>query len=125
MTTSPMTGQIMVELGDIVHVDFAPIRGREQAGARPALVISPRLFHEISELALVCPITRNRAEWPFKVMISDGEAVEGAVLVDHIRSVHRASRGFRPIGKASPELMANVRNTLANLTGLNFNPNAL
>lgn len=105
----------MIEMGDYVHVDFAPVRGREQGGTWPALVLSTADFHSVSEMAVVCPITRNPGAWPYKVFLPETEPVSGAILVDQIRSVHRSSRGFRKLGAATPDVLAEVRTILGGL----------
>jgi mRNA interferase MazF len=68
------------ERGALAWVDFTPQSGHEQAGRRPALVVSPRIYHERTRLAVVCRITSNLRPWPWKVMLPDGLAVGGAVL---------------------------------------------
>lgn len=108
----------MIDAGDFVRVDLRPVRGREQDGVRPALVLSSAAFHSVSEMAIVCPVTTNPGSWPFKVFIGEGAPVSGAVLVDQVRSIHRSTRGFELIGKASPALMMTVRDVLAELVGL-------
>ncbi|MBI1340266.1 type II toxin-antitoxin system PemK/MazF family toxin [bacterium] len=108
----------MIDTGDFVRVDFRPVRGREQGGVRPALVLSSATFHDVSEMAIICPITSNAGAWPFKVFFENQDGVSGAVLVDQIRSVHRPTRGFDVIGRASPELIAEVRDVLAELVGI-------
>jgi mRNA interferase MazF len=82
------------------------------------LVLSHRRFHELSNRAIVCPITRNIAPWPTKVLLPDGLAANGAVLVDQVRSVDRAYRGFRRIGFVPREILALVREVLAALLGI-------
>lgn len=99
--------------GEFVWVEFDPVVGREQSGRRPALVLTNRDYHRISSLALVCPITSSTGPWPFKVLLPDGLTVRGAVLVDQIRSVDRASRIFKRLGSAPPDVMAAVRAKLA------------
>jgi mRNA interferase MazF len=107
-----------LDAGDVVWADFGETRGREQAGPRPSLVLTSNAYHRISEIALVCPITRNTGDWPFKVMLREGEPVEGAVLVDQLRAFDRAHRGFRPIGRVSDGVLNEVRLMLAALAGL-------
>jgi mRNA interferase MazF len=110
------------EAGDVVWVDFGETRGREQAGPRPALVITSASYHDVSEIALVCPITRNTGEWAFKVKLPPGEPVQGAVLVDQIRAVDRSRRGFKPIGAVSADTLWNVRAVLAAMIGVSPPP---
>ena len=106
------------ERGALVWVIFTPQAGHEQAGRRPALVISPRLYHERSQLAVVCPITSNTQPWPWKVMLPQGLAVGGAVLVDRVRSVDRTARRLRLAGAAPQAVVAEVQAKLAALFGI-------
>ncbi|RYE88119.1 MAG: type II toxin-antitoxin system PemK/MazF family toxin, partial [Hyphomicrobiales bacterium] len=75
--------------GELVLVDLEPVRGTEQNGRRPALVVSNNDMHLLARRVIICPITRNRDAWPTKVMLPAGLAVEGAVLVDQVRSIDR------------------------------------
>jgi mRNA interferase MazF len=106
------------ERGALVWLDFTPQSGREQAGHRPALVISPRLYHERSKLTVVCPITSNTQPWPWKVLLPEGLAISGAVLVDQIRSIDRDARRLRPAGDAPQTVVAEVQAKLAALFGI-------
>ena len=109
---------ILPERGTLAWVVFTPQAGHEQAGRRPALVVSPRLYHERSSLAVVCPITSNTQPWPWKVMLPDGLAIAGAVLVDQVRSIDRAARGLRLVGQAPHGVVAEVQARLAALFGI-------
>jgi mRNA interferase MazF len=104
--------------GDLVWVNFAPQAGHEQTGHRPALVLSPRVYHERSKLAVLCPITSNDAPWPWKVPLPDGLSVSGAVLVDQVRSIDRAGRELRIAGRAPAAVVAEVQARLAALLGI-------
>jgi mRNA interferase MazF len=104
--------------GALVWVDLTPQAGHEQAGHRPALVISPRLYHERARLAMVCPITANLQPWPWKVMLPDGLAVSGAILVDQLRSIDRDVRKLRLAGAAPPPVVAEVQAKIAALFGI-------
>jgi mRNA interferase MazF len=106
------------ERGALVWVDFTPQSGREQAGHRPALVISPRIYHERSKLAVVCPITSNLRPWPWKVVLPTGLSVAGAVLVDQVRAIDRDARGLRQAGVAPQTVVAEVQAKLAALFGI-------
>lgn len=106
------------DAGDLVWVDFRPTLGREQSGVRPALVLTTRGFHQRNATAIVCAITSNIAAWPTKITLPNGLAVKGAVLCDQIRCVDRTMRGFRPIGKVPPDILDDVRSTVAALLGL-------
>jgi mRNA interferase MazF len=106
------------ERGALVWVDFTPQSGREQSGHRPALVMSPRIYHERSSLAVVCPITSNTRPWPWKVVLPNGLSVSGAVLVDQVRSIDRAARRLRLAGAAPQTVVAEVQAKLAALFGI-------
>lgn len=106
------------ERGALVWIDLTPRSGHEQAGHRPALVMSPRIYHERSKLAVVCPITSNTRPWPWKVMLPDGLAVSGAVLVDQVRSIDRIARRLRHVGDAPHTVIAEVQAKLAALFGI-------
>jgi mRNA interferase MazF len=106
--------------GDIILLDFAPVRGSEQGGKRPALVISELEMHEMTRRAIVCPITRNTQPWPSKVLLPEGLGAEGAVLVDQVRSIDRNARILRKLGHAPDSVLLMVRRKLAALTGIEF-----
>ncbi|NJO36879.1 MAG: mRNA-degrading endonuclease [Rhizobiales bacterium] len=101
------------ESGDLVWVNFNPQAGREQAGHRPALVLSPRRYHEKTALAMVCPITSNTAPYPFKVMLPEGLPIAGAVLADQVKSVDRMARKLKVAGKTPPIVLLEVKAKLA------------
>lgn len=119
MTSDP---QKLVDRGDVVWVDFHQSRGSEQHGERPAVVLTPRSFHELNIKAIVCPISRNLDPWPTKVLIPPGLDVSGAILVDQIRAVDRRHRGFRRIGKLPNPILAEVIHRLAALLGFDIEP---
>ncbi len=109
---------MLPDAGDIAWVDFEPIRGTEQGGTRPALIVSERGMHEMTRRAIICPITRNIQPWPTKILLPDGLAAEGAVLVDQIRSIDRSERILRTFGKVPKPFLATVRRRLAALLGI-------
>jgi mRNA interferase MazF len=99
-------------------VDFDPIRGSEQGGVRPAIVLTSAAYHEQSNKATVCPITRNTGAWPSKVKLPEGMTTSGYVLADQIRTMHRAERGFRFIEHAPDEVLAQVRAIVGSILGI-------
>jgi mRNA interferase MazF len=113
-----MTDRRAVDAGDIVWVDFDPIRETEQGGTRPAFVLTDRGFNTLSARAVVCPITRTEGPWPTKVWLPDGMKTKGAILVDQVRAVDRSQRGFRYVESAPDEVLAEVRAILAVLLGV-------
>jgi mRNA interferase MazF len=107
------------EAGDIVWIDFGPPLGHEQAGRRPALVVSPREYNRRSALIIVCPITRNTGPWGFKVAMPPIGRLRGAILADQIRSIDRHARFMRRRGEyVPPEVLARVYGILAGLFGI-------
>jgi len=104
--------------GQIVWVTFNPQKGHEQAGRRPALVVSPAAYNEVSNCVLVCPVTSNTAPWPWKVMLPDTGVITGAVLVDQIKSIDAKARNLEDSGyRIERPIMNDVLARLATLTG--------
>jgi mRNA interferase MazF len=109
---------MLPDAGDIAWVDFNPVKGTEQGGKRPALIVSERGMHEMTRRAIICPITRNMQPWPTKVLLPDGLAAKGAVLVDQVRSIDRNERILRTLGQVPKPFLAMVRRKLAALLGI-------
>jgi mRNA interferase MazF len=84
------------ERGDVVWLQLDPQAGHEQAGKRPALVLSPSAYNGRVGLALLCPITSQRKGYPFEVPLPAGMKIQGVVLADQIKSldwrIRRAKR---------------------------------
>jgi mRNA interferase MazF len=78
--------------GDLMWLDFNPQAGHEQAGRRPALVVSPLAYNARTGLALCCPITSHIKGYPFEVLVPDGLKVSGAVLSDHVKNLDWRAR---------------------------------
>ncbi|HMR34610.1 MAG TPA: type II toxin-antitoxin system PemK/MazF family toxin [Geminicoccaceae bacterium] len=109
----------MPDAGDLIWTDFDPRTGREQGGRRPALVVSPRAFQEITALLIVCPITSRVRPFPSSVVLPPGLPVQGEILVSHVRSIDSLARPVRPIeASVAPAVLAEVRAKLAALTGI-------
>ena len=88
------------DVGDLIWTDLDPTRGREQAGRRPALVVSPAAFTEHTGLAVVCPITSRVRPFPTSVVLPAGLPVGGEILTSHIRSIDTQARPVRYAGAA-------------------------
>ena len=80
------------ERGDLVWIDFNPQSGREQAGRRPALVLTPSAYNRKVGLALFCPVTSQVKGYPFEVELPKGLKAQGAVLCDQIKSLDWRAR---------------------------------
>jgi len=108
---------VSFERGQIVWVNFTPQKGHEQAGRRPALVISPGDYNALSNCILLCPITSNVAPWPWKTMLPDTLSIKGAVLVAQLKSIDAEARNVTDAQETvSPIFMAEVLARLASLT---------
>jgi mRNA interferase MazF len=105
------------DAGDLVWLTFDPQAGHEQAGRRPALVLSPRSYNQKSGLALVCPVTNQVNGYPFEVPLPPGHGVSGAILADHLKSLDWNTRLAKRIGRIPPSTLNEVLARLAPLLG--------
>jgi len=103
------------ERGDLIWLSFTPQSGREQAGRRPALVVSPSAYNSKAGLALACPITSRVKGYPFEVGLPDGCSVQGVVLADQLRSLDWRSRQAELIGAAPMAVVEKVLQLVAAL----------
>jgi mRNA interferase MazF len=103
------------EAGDIVWLRFNPLAGHEQAGHRPALVVSPAAYNGKTGLMLCCPMTTQIKGYPFEVVI--GGVRPNAVLADQIKSLDWVERKARFKSKAAPAELATVRARAVALIG--------
>jgi len=95
------------EQGDIVWLEFEPQAGHEQAGHRPAVVLSRKAYNRKTGLAIFCPITSRVKGYPFEVNV-DGKKIRGAVLSDQVKSLDWKARRARLIEKLDDEALAEV-----------------
>jgi mRNA interferase MazF len=116
--TTTVEDSSLLQAGDLVWVDLRPTRGREQGGVRPAIVLTDPEFHKRNDTAIICPITSNTKPWPTKIVLPEGLAVRGAILVDQVRSLDRSARGFRSVGRVPDRVLDEVRGRLAALLGI-------
>ena len=96
------------DAGDVVWLEFDPQAGHEQAGHRPALVISPVSYNRKAGLMVCCPMTTRMKGHPFEVQ-ADVDGVTGAILSDQVKSLDWKIRRARKKGTVSAEVMAHVR----------------
>ena len=92
--------------GDVIWISFNPQAGHEQAGRRPAVVLSPAVYNGKVGLMILCPITNQVKGYPFEVMIPRGQKVTGAILCDQAKSLDWKVRRAELIGKL-PEAVIN------------------
>jgi mRNA interferase MazF len=98
-------------------LDLDPRIGHEQAGWRPALVISESAYNRRAGLCLVCPVTSQVKGYPFEVRLPDSGGITGVVLSDHIKSVDFKARSAKLIVTAPKEVLDTVRGYVALLIG--------
>jgi len=98
--------------GDYIAVTFDPQSGHEQKGRRPALVVSNDLFNKHTGLAMVCPITNIRRDFPFHVAVGDDATLTGFVMVEQVKSIDFRARKARWIARASTAVMDEVLSLL-------------
>ena len=91
--------------GDLIWLQFNPQAGHEQAGHRPAVVISPSSYNRRVGLALCCPVTSQVKGYPFEVLLPQGLGVEGAILSDQIKSLDWRVRKARRIGNLPADVL--------------------
>ena len=107
--------------GDLVWLEFNPQAGHEQAGRRPALVISPGVYNRRVGLALFCPVTSQVKGYPFEVALPLGLPVSGVVLSDQVKSLDWRARQATLI---CPLAAATLAQVLAKLQALISLPTA-
>ena len=112
-----MVAQYVPRAGDIVWIDFDPQAGRKQAKRRPALVVTEQSYNRASGLVILCPLTSRRKPYPF-ALPTVIDKVEGAVLVDHLKSMDWTARKAAFHSKADPALLTKVRAYLGVLLGV-------
>ncbi|MGH7549612.1 MAG: endoribonuclease MazF [Gemmatimonadota bacterium] len=105
------------ERGDLVWISLDPQAGHEQAGRRPAAVVSPRAYNRKVGLALCCPVTSRIKGYPFEVVLPAKGEITGVVLADQVKSLdwraRRASRAGRLTAEAIDEVISKLTTLLA------------
>jgi len=117
-----MARRFVPDAGDIVWLEFSPQAkrtraGHEQAGHRPALVVSPATYNGKTGTMLCCPMTTQIKGYPFEVVIH-AEGISGAVLSDQVKNLDWRARKATPKGKATIEELDEVRAKIAALLEL-------
>ena len=100
------------ERGDIVMGSFGDIHGHEQAGYRPALVISPGTYNMKTGFAMMCAITSRVKSTAFEVPLPLSGKIKGVVLANHLRSFDWLSRELEIVDHAPDEVIAEVQDIL-------------
>ncbi|MFN2102895.1 type II toxin-antitoxin system PemK/MazF family toxin [Finegoldia dalianensis] len=102
----------MVDQGDIIKINLNPTKGHEQAGYRPALVISNNFFNRKTNLVIACPITNTNNRFPLHIELDNRTQTTGVILCEHIKSLDLASRGYKLVEKVPRDILENVLNVV-------------
>jgi mRNA interferase MazF len=103
------------DTGDIAWLNFSPQAGHEQAGRRPALVLSPARYNGTTSMMICCPMTTQVKGYPFEVVVS--EHPPSAILADQVKSLDWRVRGALAKGRVPESVMAEVRAKIRALIG--------
>lgn len=115
--SGPKAGEYVPEAGDVIWLTFSPQAGREQAGRRPGMVLSPINYNRKTSLCLVCPITSKVKGFPFEVLLPDDFPLQGVVLSDHVRSADWLARKAAFVAAVPDNVLEEVSSKLHVLIG--------
>ncbi len=101
--------------GDVVWITLNPQAGHEQAGRRPAVVLSPQTYNSKVGLAILCPITNQVKGYPFEVLLPAGLPIAGAILSDQVKSLDWHARNTELICILSGETISEILEKLSAL----------
>jgi mRNA interferase MazF len=101
--------------GDIVLIDFNPQSGHEQAGKRPALVISDTNFNKVTGFAVLCPITNQVKGYPFEVEVRGTKRTTGVILSNQFKSLDWASRDAKTVDRVTIDVVDEVNSIIAKI----------
>jgi len=110
-----MAGRYVPDTGDVVWISFDPQAGHEQAGHRPAVVLSPAVYNAKTSLMICCPMTTQIKKYPFEVIVAGLRP--SVVLADQIKSLDWRKRRARRKGAISAAELAEVRAKIRVLIG--------
>ena len=103
-----MVSSYIPKQGDIIFLDFNPIKGHEQSENIPAIVISNNIFNINTKMVIVCPITSNVKSFPTHYLLEDSKKIKGSVLCEHIKSIDYEARHASFVEKASDNDLLSV-----------------
>ena len=109
---------VVPDIGDVVIVDFNPQAGHEQAGKRPALVLSPKNFNKITGFAWLCPITNQAKGYPFEVKVEGTKKTTGVILADQMKSLDWSARNLHKVDTINSDCLSNVKSIVATILSI-------
>ncbi len=98
----------MVRQGTIIKINFNPQAGHEQAGYRPAVVISNDIFNQKAKLSIVCPITNTNNHFPLHIPLDDRTKTTGVILCEHIKALDLNSRTYQEVEQLPKDILDKV-----------------
>ena len=102
----------MVKQGDIIKISFDPKEGHEQAGYRPAVVVSNDFFNQRCSMTLLCPITNTNNKYPLHVPLDERTATTGVVLCEQLRSMDLSARQYHFVENMPEDLVRQIINII-------------
>jgi len=110
-----ISNHFIPDRGDVVWINMQPQAAHEQSGRRPAIVLSPKIYNDKTNLALLCPITNQIKGYPFEVNIPSGLKFIGVVLADQVKSLDWRSRKAEFCAKAPESVIFEILQKLKTL----------
>lgn len=98
----------MVNQGDIIMINLNPKTGHEQAGYRPALVISNDFFNKKTNMTIVCPITNTNRPFPLHIPLDNRTTTTGVVLCEHVRALDLNARPYKVVEQIPNDILVEV-----------------
>lgn len=98
----------MVNQGDIIKVSFDPQKGHEQAGYRPAVVVSNDFFNRKTNLAIICPITNTNNKFPLHIPLDKRTRTTGVILCEHVRTLDLNARPYTTVESLPNDIVKRI-----------------
>jgi mRNA interferase MazF len=111
-------GSYLPDAGHLIKLNFDPKAGHEQAGWRPAIVLTPAAYNRKTGLAILAPITHQAKGYPFEVALPEGLAISGVILSDHLKNLDWRARKARYEDRAPASVLNEVLDKVALLLNL-------
>lgn len=98
----------MVKQGDIIKINLNPQIGHEQAGYRPAVIISNDFFNKVTNLVIACPITTTNKAFPLHIPLDDRTSTKGFILCQHVKTLDLKARNYKVIEPLPEDILKDV-----------------
>lgn len=102
----------MVKQGNIIKINFNPQKGHEQAGYRPALVVSNNTFNKVANLVLLCPITNTLSEFPLHIKLDNRTQTTGMILCEQLKALDINARSYKVVEELPKDILEEVINII-------------